>query len=176
MQGGVFTYERRGDTACFFYKPAGSSTIQCTGSDIKVKIYAAEPLPAVPAVPASPTTLEIPAVPAQGTADARDIRAEHADTPLYERICGTREFYRIKKSEATWNTQLDPVHLWALQNGVELSVPASKLSVVSLDIECISPTGAFPDSARDPILTLSVCGESRRWVLSLNFGGGRFGR
>ena len=104
-------------------------------------------------------------------ADARDIRAEHVNTPLYERVCKTREFYQLKKSETTWNTQLDPVHLWALQNGVELSVPASKLSVVSLDIECISPTGAFPDSARDPILTLSVCGESRAWVLSLTFGG-----
>ena len=168
----MFTYEREGDTA-YFYGPTSVTEL-----DIQVRIYTDTPQHATPGIPARPAKFGMPAIPArparkkQEPSDAHDIRAEHDTTPLYERICTPRQFYRLKKTRDTWNTQLDPVHLWALQSGIELSAPAADLHAVSLDIECISPTGAFPDSARDPILTLSVCDESRGWVLSLNFGGG----
>jgi len=144
MPSSMFTYERQRDKV-YFYGPKGGSV------DVEVLIYVDEEIPGA--------TLSL----------AHDIRAEHADFPLYELSVTPSEFYRARRDHSTWNTQLDPVHLWALQNGVELSVPASELRTLSLDIECISASGAFPNALVDPVLSLSIASSEGGdgWVLSL---------
>ena len=149
----MFTYEREGDAAHFFSggsakAPTHPGTAKRPDGhlvlDIHVDIYVE-----------SGTILS----------DARDIRAEHVDTPLYDLRCTPREFYRAKREDNTWNTQLDPVHLFALQKGIGWAA-AADLTVVSIDIEVIAEDGSFPDAERDPILQIAICGESNH-VLSL---------